>query len=257
MGEWNPQQYLKFRNERTQPSIDLALRISLLNPETIIDIGCGPGNSTQVLHNRWPLADIIGIDNSKKMIEKAGADYPDQKWEIMDAMNLNPNQIYDIVFSNATLQWIPGHETLIPRLFSLVKQNGVLAVQMPANNEAPFYRIMIETGKSDKWSRFTTGSEEQLTFHPPEYYYNILSSLTRSIDLWVTTYYHIMQSHRDITEWHKSTGMKPYLESLPDDRHRAEFEAEIINKCEEAYPVQKDGKVLYLFKRVFFIAGKV
>jgi trans-aconitate 2-methyltransferase len=116
---------------------------------------------------------------------------------------------------------------------------------------------MIETGNNDRWGRFTSGSQEQLTFHSPEYYYDILCSLTTSIDLWVTTYYHVMNSHRDITEWHKSTGMKPFLEKLPDDRHRSEFEAEIINKCREAYPVQKDGKVLYPFKRVFFIAGKV
>ena len=124
MSDWSPQQYLKFSNERTQPSIDLVTKIKVDNPRSIIDIGCGPGNSTEVLHEQWPDAKIVGLDNSSKMIEKARKDYPDGKWMLGDASKLETGQSYDIVFSNATLQWIPDHDILIPRLFEIGARSG-------------------------------------------------------------------------------------------------------------------------------------
>jgi len=257
MNGWDPQQYLKFKNERTQPSIDLVSRISIEDPKTIIDIGCGPGNSTQILYKRWPTADIVGIDSSQKMIEKARADYPAQHWEVQDASNMDMRQKYDIVFSNATLQWIYNHNVLIPRLFTMVNDNGVLAVQIPANNESPFYRVLLKTAKSSKWAMFTAECEKMLTFHNAEYYYNILSRLTQNLDIWTTTYYHIMTSHKDLTDWHKSTGMRPFLEKLPSDKDREEFENEVVKECMAFYPVQSDGKILYAFQRIFFTAKKI
>ena len=255
MSDWNPQQYLKFEKERTQPSIDLVAKISIEGPRTIIDIGCGPGNSTQILHQRWPLADIIGIDNSRTMIEKARADYPHQQWEIRDAACVVPGQTYDIVFSSATLQWVPDHDVLIPRLYEMVNDKGVLAVQIPANIESPFFKIMLKVGGNARWGAYTKGCEKLLTYHPAEYYYNKLSSLTQDIDLWKTSYFHAMRSHKDLTAWHKSTGMRPFLEKLPDDKAREEFENEIVDECRAAYPVQSDGNILYIFERLFFIAG--
>ncbi len=124
MSDWSPQQYLKFSNERTQPSIDLVTKIKVDNPRSIIDIGCGPGNSTKVLHERWPDAEIVGLDNSSKMIERARKDYPDWKWMLGDASKLETGQSYDIVFSNATLQWIPDHDILIPRFFEIGARLG-------------------------------------------------------------------------------------------------------------------------------------
>ena len=114
---WNPDQYLKFRNERTQPSLDLIARIALENPATIIDIGCGPGNSTDALRRRWPGANLIGLDSSSEMIVAAQKDYPQGEWINADAASFRPNRQYDLVFSNATLQWIHHHTTLIPTLF--------------------------------------------------------------------------------------------------------------------------------------------
>ncbi|HUL01172.1 MAG TPA: methyltransferase domain-containing protein [Nitrospirota bacterium] len=254
MNDWNPQQYLIFKSERTQPSIDLVSRISIENPKTIIDIGCGPGNSTQILSKRWPAADITGIDSSQKMIEKARADYPRQKWELQDASKFNLNQKYDIVFSNATLQWIQDHDLLIPRLFSMVNDNGVLAVQIPANNESPFYKILLKTAQNSKWAAYTADCEKMLTFHNAGYYYNTLCTLTHKLDIWTTTYYHIMTSHKDLTDWHKSTGMRPFLEQLLTERDREEFENEVVRECMMSYPVQRDGKILYPFQRIFFTA---
>ena len=256
MSDWNPQQYLKFEKERTQPSIDLVSRISLEDPRTIIDIGCGPGNSTQILHKRWPLADIVGIDNSAAMIERARADYPMQQWEVRDAACPAPGRRYDIVFSSATLQWVPDHDVLMPLLFEMVNSNGILAIQVPANIDSPFFRIMLRVGANAKWGKYTAGCEKLLTYHTAEFYYNKLGTLTQDIDIWKTTYFHSMRSHRDLTAWHKSTGMRPFLDKLPDDGARQKFEDDIVAECEASYPVQSDGNILYLFDRLFLIAGK-
>jgi trans-aconitate 2-methyltransferase len=256
MPEWDPQQYLQFKYERTQPSIDLVSRIQFEDPKTIIDIGCGPGNSTQVLLKRWPRADIVGIDKSEKMIQRARQDYPDQKWIVGDASALDVGQKYDIVFSNAVIHWIPDHDVLIQRLFKMVNTNGILAVQIPANQESPLYRTILKVSMSDKWCAFTAGRQEVITYHDAYYYYDLLASLTKEIAIWGTVYYHILNSHQDLIDWYKSTAMKPFLESLPDDESREEFEDEILSECKAFYPSQSDGRILYPFKRLFFTARK-
>jgi trans-aconitate 2-methyltransferase len=256
MTDWNPKQYLKFRNERTQPSIDLVARIMINAPKTIIDIGCGPGNSTQILYGKWPNADIVGLDSSQKMIEKARQDYPGQKWVVGDAAALDTDQKYDIVFSNATLQWVPDHHSLMPRLFNVLNKTGVLAVQVPANNESPLHKVLLSVAQDRKWKRYTSSCEKLLTYHNVEYYYNVLISLTENFDVWETTYHHVLESHEALLEWYRSTGMKPFLERLPDDVARAEFEKEILMQCKSFYPIQTDGKILYPFRRLFFTAKK-
>jgi trans-aconitate 2-methyltransferase len=255
--EWNPQQYLRFKNERTQPSIDLVARISKDNPKTIIDIGCGPGNSTQILKNRWPDSEITGVDSSCTMIEKARRDYPGQQWEINNVITMDVDRKYDIVFSNAVLQWVPNHDVILPRLFAMLNQEGVLAVQIPSNNESPFFKAMLKTARNEKWKEATSGCEDLMTYHRPEYYYNIVVCFTNSIELWETTYYHRMKSHKDLTDWHKSTGLKPFLDRLRHDEEREEFEQEIRKECLAAYPVQSGGSILYPFKRLFLVAKKM
>jgi trans-aconitate 2-methyltransferase len=254
--EWDPQQYLQFEYERTQPSIDLVARIPFEDPATIIDIGCGPGNSTQILRKRWPHADIVGLDKSEKMIERARADHPGQTWIIGDASTLTADRAYDIVFSNAAIHWIPDHHGLIPRLFQIVRKDGVLAVQVPANYESPLYRIILNVARSDKWRSFTSGCDGLITYHNAAYYYNELVSLTKDIALWETTYYHILKSHQDLVAWYKSTAMKPFLERLPADDKREEFLQTVLTECKKQYPLQSDGRILYPFKRLFFTARK-
>jgi trans-aconitate 2-methyltransferase len=256
MQDWDPEQYLHFKRERTQPSIDLVARINIDDPKTIIDIGCGPGNSTQVLLNRWPNAVIVGLDNSEKMIERARKDYPNQKWIVGDASKFEINQAYDITFSNAAIHWIQNHDVLIPRLFQLVKKNGVLAVQVPVNHESPLYKMIERTSHNRKWSALTAGYEQVITYHDAEYYYNTLVSLTQTITIWETTYYHILNSHQELIEWYRSTAMKPILERLQTEKNRAEFEAEILSESKKYYPMQRDGRIIYPFKRLFFTAFK-
>jgi trans-aconitate 2-methyltransferase len=256
MGDWDPEQYLKFKDERTQPSIDLVSRIKIKNVTSIIDIGCGPGNSTQILYQKWPSAEIVGIDNSEQMIKKAKEDYPHQKWFVADAASLETNTLYDIVFSNATLQWIPHHEILIPNLFKFVRNKGALAVQVPANNESPLHKALISVSSDDYWYRYTQGCEKLIHYHSSDYYFNLLSPLATELVLWETTYYHILPSHQGLIEWYESTGMRPFLDRLPNEESRTKFKNEVLRRCQDHFKIQNNRKILYPFKRIFFIAYK-
>lgn len=169
---------------------------------------------------------------------------------------LTTDRQYDIVFSNAAIHWIPDHHRLIPRLFQIVREDGILAVQVPANHESPLYKIIVNVARRSKWSAFTAGCDGLITYHPADYYYNELASLTQDIVLWETTYYHILKSHQDLVAWYKSTAMKPFLESLPADENREEFEQAVLTECKEQYLPQGDGRILYPFKRLFFTAHK-
>lgn len=252
--DWNPQLYLKYKNERTQPSIDLVSRIDAENPEKIIDIGCGPGNSTRVLAQRWPESIITGLDNSPAMIEKAGMDYPDQEWILSDISGFETDIKYDIVFSNAAIQWIPGHENLLLKLFSFLSTGGALAIQIPQFNEMPLGKSLEKISGKIKWKELTHGCRELFTYHESGYYYDILAQSSNSIEMWETSYCHVMDSHESILEWIRSTGLKPYIDRMKDDFMKSEFEYEVLESIRQDYPEQKNGKVLFPFKRLFFIA---
>jgi trans-aconitate 2-methyltransferase len=254
--DWNPQLYLKYGNERTQPSIDLVARINLASPGSVIDIGCGPGNSTQVLANRWPRADIVGLDSSPAMIEKARADFPNRRWILGDAAALDENERYDLVFSNATLQWLPDHEALIPKLFSIVKDDGALAVQVPQFDRMEVSEAIGKVVQKERWRPLARGYESRFTFHDPGFYYDCLSDLAGKVDLWVTDYIHILPSHRSLVDFCRGAGLKPVLDLLPSDNDRLRFEEEVLEEVTSLYPKQSDGKVLFPFKRLFFIGYK-
>ena len=217
--DWDPNHYLKFKNERTQPSIDLVNRINPVDsPKYIIDIGCGPGNSSQVLLQRWPKAKLIGLDNSPAMIEKAKIDYPDQEWVLADAINHQPKTKYDLIFSNATIQWIPDHQRLLETFFGWLSQNGVIAVQLPKFQDMLIGRIIEKVAKNDRFIKQTAGCSEIFTYHDYHYYYDLLTGKARSIDMWQTDYVHVMASHASIIDWVKSTGLKPYLDRMAEKR---------------------------------------
>jgi trans-aconitate 2-methyltransferase len=256
MSSWNPDLYLKFKDERTQPARDLAARISLEKPLRIVDLGCGPGNSTQVLQDRWPDADILGVDHSPEMIEKARATYPRGHWLLADLREWNPKDTWDIVFSSATLQWIPDHERLIPKLFSLVRPAGALAVQLPANQESPLHRALLAVSAREEWKGLTSGCEDKIVYQRPDFYYDILSALTPQIHLWKTTYFHVLKNHQGLIDWYSSTGMKTYLERLPDEEQKASFRKQVLEACRDSYLERKDQRILYPFGRLFFIAYK-
>jgi len=229
MSGWNPGQYLKFESERNKPITDLLGRVHLPCPARVIDIGCGPGNSTQFLARRWPEAEIIGLDSSKAMLEAAAKRLSNLQWIEQDASgDLSHLGKFDLVFSNAALQWMPDHKRLLPRLFALLNPGGVLAVQVPHTNASPLHRFL----------------EQPMRCIEPGRYYDILSGLTDSFDLWATTYFHVMDSHGDVIEWYRG---KPNFTEFPDD---------ILARVRELYPAQGDGKILFEFKRLFFTATK-
>lgn len=253
---WNPELYLKFNEERTQPAIDLATRINILSPKNIIDIGCGPGNSTQVLSRKWPDSKIIGIDNSTAMIESAEKNHPEMEWKVTDASKLKTETKYDIVFSNAAIQWIPNHEKLISSLVDLLTDNGALAIQVPQYFTMPASKAIESVSLKQKWKNQISGATDVFTFHSNDFYYNTLQAKVKSIVMWETSYFHIMPSHQAIVEMLKSTGIRPFLDMLDTEKEKFEFEKDVLNEITKAYPAQKDSNILFPFKRLFFIGYK-
>jgi len=256
MNDWNPEIYLKFNNERLQPSIDLISRINIDNPKAILDIGCGPGNSTQILSKHWPNSHITGIDNSKSMIEKAKNDYPGMEWIIADAALYESKIKYDILFSNAVIQWIPDHEKLLNKFYNMLSCQGILAVQIPLFWDMPLGKAIDKISNDQRWCKAVKGVNKLFTINNYSFYYNVLSNLFKSIEIWETDYMHIMDNHLSILEMIRSTGLKPYLERLNNSSVKKEYENEIFKKIEEDYPLQNNGKVILPFKRLFFIGSR-
>lgn len=254
MLDWDPSTYLKFKNERTQPAIDLAQHIAINHPKSIIDLGCGPGNSTRILSAKWPDAKIVAIDSSPEMIKKAKSGNDTISWITADIEHYDDSNKYDIVFSNATLQWIMNHKDLLPKLFRMTTNDGILAVQVPLNQNSPLHQAVVSVSKSTKWAHYSSHCEKLLNYQSSSYYYDILSRLTNSFEIWETTYIHILENHYALIEWYKTTGMRPFLNVLPDDTSRAQFENEVLSVCQRDYSLQKDGKLLFPFRRLFFIA---
>jgi trans-aconitate 2-methyltransferase len=251
---WDPQQYLKFERERTQPSIDLAARIDVPSPRRIIDLGCGPGNSTAVLHRRWPEAEITGLDSDREMLRAARRDYPRHYWLQQDAASWESCGGYDIVFSNALLQWLPDHAAIIGRWFQAVEPGGALAVQIPVNFKSPIHQHILEVADDTRWQTELASAKRALYAQEPGNYYDILSPLTDRIDLWSTEYIHILPRAEDIIQWMRGTGLRPFLAALRNDDDRKRFETEVLARVKKSYSPQADGRVLFPFRRLFFIA---
>lgn len=252
MSDWNSKQYLKFKNQRTQPAIDLAMRIREYAPKTIVDIGCGPGNSTAVLKNVFPNADILGIDSSGDMIDRAKRTYHDLNFVQCDARSLDGR--YDLIFSNACLQWIPDHDKLIPLLMEKLSDTGVLAVQIPMNGGEPLYRLIEEILAQPKWGFADKATEHNKAF-PPDVYFNVLSSCASSFEVWESKYYHRLPDHRALVDWVKGSRLRPYLDRLSEEQGM-ELENEIVNAAKYVYPIMKNGEVVLGFRRFFFTAIK-
>lgn len=255
MSDWNSDLYLKFKAQRTQPAIDLAARLEG-EPREIIDLGCGPGNSTRVLKNRFPNAHIVGADSSENMLEKARSENPDLEFALLDiAGDLGAYRgKYDVVFSNACFQWLPNHRELFPRVFELLKSGGVLAAQIPMNYDEPIHKIIQRISESPKWSAKFPEKRIFGTLTIPEYH-DILSGLTDDFELWQTIYCHRMPSIESIIEWYRSTGLRTYLAALSEEEG-AEFVAEISAQLEKEYPMQANGEIIFRFPRFFFIAKR-
>ena len=256
MASWDAQQYLKFAEERARPCAELIQRISLESPGVIVDMGCGPGNSTAMLVRRWPQAHITGMDSSADMIATARRSYPHQHWIEADISTWQSPHRLDLIFSNAALQWVDNHAILLPRLMNMLNPAGALAVQMPPNDHsAAAHTLISELAASGPWRDKFPVPVRRWYCHELEFYYDLLSTQSTRLDLWTSQYIHILNSASDIVEWYKGTGLRPYLDALPPADREA-FITAYRNLVTTAYPPQRDGRVLFAFRRLFLIAYK-
>ncbi|MEG0857108.1 MAG: methyltransferase domain-containing protein [Terrisporobacter sp.] len=259
MLDWNPDLYLKFEKERTLPAKDLISRIEVINPKRILDVGCGSGNSTHALKKRWPNAEIIGLDNSVAMIEKARTLYDNTKFILQDASkDLSSLGKFDIVFSNAAIQRIPNHDVLIKSLQNLLNDNGILAIQLPLVDEVKAQQALYELEHVKKYKQYLDGKSIRFNTKSTEYYYDILSSLFKpeSIYIWSTTYTHAMDSLDDILKWYESTTLVPYFDAFQDDEVISNFKNNFYIKLKNVYFPRPNGSVLFNYERLFLVASK-
>jgi trans-aconitate 2-methyltransferase len=257
--DWNPDLYLKYGDERTRPTHDLIARINLPHPRRIIDLGCGPGNSTRALAARWPEAAVTGLDNSPAMIDKARAGAAhgpaaNIDWRLADAGSFSDAAPFSLVFSCAAIQWIPDHARLLERLFALTADHGALAVQVPRFDDMPLSRAIARAAARPRWAAGMADCDRLFTYHAYPFYYDCLARHTSAIDLWETWYIHVMDSQTALVDWMRATGLRPYLDRLAGADEQQAFAADVLAELEGDYPVRPDGKVLFPFKRLFFIA---
>lgn len=256
MTDWNTALYLKFERERTQAALDLLAKIPHPDPGLIVDLGCGPGNSTELLRRRYPHAEIVGIDFSQDMLAAAKTRVPSARFEKQDIQSWCPHQKIDLIFANAALQFVPDHHLLLARLMDYLDEGGCLAVQMPDNMQEMSHALIRMISADGPWSeRLVPVAKTRARIAPPEDYYQLLSRDCQNIQLWTTTYVHPLTSVDSIVEWFEGSGLRPFLALLSADE-RVSFLSRYRTELEQAYAVQPDGKVLLNYPRLFFIAQK-
>jgi trans-aconitate 2-methyltransferase len=251
MTTWDQAQYLKFGEQRTRAAQELLARVPLTAPERVVDLGCGPGNSTALLRARWPGARLTGVDNSEGMLRRAREDLPDIEWVQADVRGFRADAALDVLFANAVLQWLPDHAALFPALFEQVAEGGVLAVQMPYNFREPSHRAMREL--EGPWKSRIESVRALTPVCDPEFYYDLIAPRARAVDIWQTTYQHVMPSAEAIVEWVKGTGLRPYLDVLSEGE-KAEYLEGYTAAIDRAYPARSDGRRLFAFPRLFLVA---
>src|SRR5579863_970290 len=254
--DWSPATYLKFEDERTRPARDLLARVRADGVRRVVDVGCGPGNSTELLAVRYPQAKIHGIDSSPAMLEEARRRLPEVRFEFADAAVWVPNAVVDVVFANAIYQWIPGHLEQLARILTALADHATLAVQMPDNLNEPSHRLMREVAQAGPWSTRLAGAQ-QVRNPPPSVreYYEALRPLAARLEIWRTTYHHALRSADAIVEFVRSTGLRPFLDPLSEPE-RTDFIAAYTTRIAAAYPPLADGHVLLAFPRLFLVAER-
>ena len=253
MHEWDSGQYLRFADERTQPALDLLARIRLERPRRLIDLGCGPGNSTILLKRRWPEAAIAGLDTSAAMLDVARRDHQGIEFVQGDIAAWRPEKNYDVVFSNAALQWVGDHPALFPRLLEGVAPDGVLAVQMPRNHDLPAHVAMRRVVAEGPWRDRLAGARGLSPVHAPEFYYDLMAPLAARLVMWETNYVQPVDDVAAIIGWMRGTGLRPFLERL-DASEQPAFLEHYAAALTPAFPRRADGKLLLNYPRLFLIA---
>ena len=250
---WDPAQYLKFAGPRLRPAIDLIARIEAAAPRRVYDLGAGAGNVTRLLAERWPQAEIVGVDGSPEMLARAAAELPHLAWEQADLAAWRPRRAPDLIYSNAALHWIEGHRELIVALFAALAPGGTLAIQMPRNFAAPSPRSMGEAARMGPWRSVLAPLLRPAPVSEPEVYYDLLAGRARRLDIWESEYLQVLDGEHPVKEFTKSTWLAPLLDAL-DEPWKSQFEACYTELVDRAYPRRADGKTLFPFRRLFIVA---
>ena len=251
---WDPQQYLRYADERLRPALDLLARVPLASPTQVVDLGCGAGNITAILKQRFPAADVTGIDGSSAMLDKARHAAPDCRFVAADITSWMPDRPPDLIFTNAALHWLGAHDALFPRLLALLAPGGVLAVQMPAMHDAPLRRKQLEVAAHGPWMetlRERVSARDILTAGE---YWDLLRPRTATLEIWETTYLHALTGDDAVVEWAAGSSLRPFLEPLTPEL-RAAFRRAYADALRPHYPRRPDGTTLLPFRRLFMLAA--
>jgi trans-aconitate 2-methyltransferase len=250
---WDPNIYLSFEAERTRPALELLARVSNSSPANVVDLGCGPGNSTALLAARWPHALVEGIDSSPDMLDEAAKSAVRAKWLQADIADWTPQQKVDVIFANAAFQWVADHRTLLPRLMSFLDQNGTLAFQVPCNFDEPCHTLIQAVAQEGSWAPKLNGVRDWWNVCAPEDYFSMLEPHATRIDIWETRYVQVLEGEDAVFRWMSGTGLRPFAAAL-EGAEREAFLAEYKSRLAEAYPIRASGKTLYPFRRLFCVA---
>lgn len=254
MSDWNARQYLKFEDQRSRPARDLAAQVPLKDARRIFDLGCGPGNSTEILREMFPQAELTGLDSSPDMLAKARARLPGVSFVEGDLATWSPPVDADLLYSNATFQWVPDHLSVLDRLLKALPPGGVLAVQVPDNTGEPSHRLADEVAADPRWAATLAASDAGRDALPAvAAYYDRLKPHCRHFDIWHTYYEHPLDGAEGIVEWFKGSHLRPFLDALNPEQ-RAAFLADYTARIAKAYPTRFDGKSLLRFPRLFLLA---
>ena len=255
MASWDPAQYLRFSDLRLRPALELLARVPAEAPARVVDLGCGAGNVTRFLRQRWPQAELTGVDSSAEMLARAREAEPSVRWLEADVGVWAPPAPPDVIYANAALHWLPDHERLFPRLMAALAPGGVLAVQMPRNFLAPSHTAIAEAARMGPWR---TRIEPLLRPSPvadPAFYYDLLAPLSASLDIWETEYLQVLDGDNPVKEWTKGTWLRQFLEAL-EEPDRSGFEDCYARLVARAYPRRADGRTLFPFRRLFIVARR-
>lgn len=251
---WSAQQYSLFERQRTRPVYDLLAAVSSDGIEQVVDLGCGPGNSTAVLQAHVPKARVIGVDNSEDMLHAARERLPQVDFQLADIQHWQAESAPQLILANASLQWLPDHPQLYPRLLAQLAPGGWLAIQTPDNLQEPAHRLAREVAAEGPWAT-QIGAVRHAARHSAQAYYDILGAHASDLDIWRTTYFHVLENAAAVVEWFKATALLPFLQPL-DVEQQAAFLERYLAAISEAYPAQADGRVLLPFPRLFLVARR-
>lgn len=255
MSNWDPTQYLKFAGERLRPALDLLARVSAAAPRHVVDLGCGAGNLAPMFRQRWPQASLVGVDGSPQMLARARADHPDVTFVEADFATWRPAQPVDVLYSNAALHWLGGHETLFPTLLQTIAPGGWFAVQMPRNFAAPSHTCVSDTVEQGPWRDRLEPLLRRRPVDPPHVYWRLLRDHAAALDIWEVEYLQVLKGENPVAEFVKGSWLKQFLDRL-EEPERSTFEADYRARVRAAYPVEADGSTLFPFRRLFIVAQR-